>query len=141
MDATTSRARILVVEDNDDTRLLLRHLLGRTYELALAGSVDDAIAHASRTTFDILIIDINLGEVRTGIDVLTEVRGQPSHRNVRALALTAYALPGDAERYLEAGFDAYMSKPFTSRQLFSVVRDLVGNQERGLRTQPVRSSV
>ncbi len=125
MDTTIQRELVLVVEDNAETRLLLRHLLSGYYEVALAATVDDALRRAVASRFDLLIIDINLGEARTGIDVLQFVRGQSKHAAVPALALTAYALPGDEERYLAAGFDRYLSKPFTNSQLLGLIRKLL----------------
>ncbi|MFW5955458.1 MAG: response regulator, partial [Rhodothermales bacterium] len=73
----------------------------------------------------LVIIDINLGEHRTGVDVLQHVRATRGDE-VPVLALTAYALPGDREQYLAVGFDAYLSKPFSSEQLRKYISDLLG---------------
>jgi CheY-like chemotaxis protein len=118
------RHRILVVEDNADTRLLLLHLLQGEFDLTICCSVDDAIEAASGSDFELLIIDINLGEQRTGIDVLEYARLRPRGGAVPAIAMTAYAMPGDRERFLKLGFTAYLAKPFTRRHLLNCVHEL-----------------
>ena len=128
------RARVLVVEDNDETLLLLRHLLAGVYDVELASGVTEAKDRANKSRFDLLIIDINLGETLTGTDVLKYIRSLSDHINVPALALTAYALPGDEEHYLASGFDAYLSKPFAKRELLQITRALL------FRDSPLSSS-
>ncbi len=107
----------LFVEDNPDTRLLMSYLLSGSYNVAVAGRVDEALDLAERNRFDFFLLDINLGEQRTGVDLLHLLRQKPEHANTPAIALTAYALPGDRDNFLQAGFDAYLSKPFTPEDL------------------------
>lgn len=118
--------RVLVLEDNAESRLLLRHLLRRDFDATLVGGVDEALAAAQAQTFDIALLDINLGEKRTGVDVLKLIRSMPQHRDLPALACTAYALPGDRERFLNAGFADYVSKPFVKAELMSALYKAVG---------------
>jgi CheY-like chemotaxis protein len=117
------RIRILAVEDNPDTQLLLRYLLRPHYELEIVPRVDEAIRIASDNQYDFLLLDINLGEERTGIDLLNELRAMPAYTRTPAVALTAYAMPGDRERFVTSGFDGYISKPFTRKELFDAIRD------------------
>lgn len=116
-----SKPRILVVEDNKDTRLLLRYMLKDRFQLSMASNVDDALAAAEGATFALLLLDINLGSRRTGVNLLEHLRDQPEHASTPALALTAYALPGDRDRFLDAGFDGYVSKPFQRKELLSTI--------------------
>lgn len=115
------RPRILVLEDNAESRLLLRHLLARAFEAEIVARADDALEHARRVPFDLMLLDINLGEKRTGVDVLAELRRLPGYADVPALACTAYALPGDRERFLAAGFQGYVSKPFVKAELLGAL--------------------
>lgn len=119
------RLRILAVEDNPDTQLLLRYLLRAEYDLDVVPRVDDAIRAATENRYDMLVLDINLGEERTGVDLLQDLRAMPEYRAKPALALTAYAMPGDRERFVSAGFDGYISKPFTRKELFEAIRELL----------------
>lgn len=116
----SDRVRILAVEDNPDTQTLLRYLL-RQFDVVLASHVGDALQTAATTAFDVFVLDINLGERQTGIDLLHNLRAMALHRDTPALALTAYAMPGDRDRFLKAGFDAYVSKPFTRNELLEAI--------------------
>ena len=112
---------VLVVEDNEDTRALLDRLLRRSYRVCAVADALSALDRMNRERFDALILDINLGGKQTGIDVLRIARTLPGYEGVFAVALTAYALPGDRERFLEAGFDRYVSKPFTRATLMEAL--------------------
>lgn len=120
-----AKPRVLVLEDNAESRLLLRHLLRRDFDATMVSGVDEALRVAAEQTFDIALLDINLGEKRTGVDVLSLLRSMPQHRSLPALACTAYALPGDRERFLEAGFVDYVSKPFVKAELMSALQTAV----------------
>lgn len=113
--------RILAVEDNPDTQLLLRYLLRPRYDVEIVTHVDDALDAAKNQAFDLLVLDINLGEARTGIDLLRELRQLDTYRTTPALALTAYAMPGDRERFESSGFSQYISKPFTRKELYDAL--------------------
>lgn len=119
--ASGAKPRILALEDNAESRLLLKHLLRKTFEPVIVAGADETIAAASSQRFDVMLLDINLGEKRTGVDVLRAIRGLPGYEAVPALACTAYALPGDRERFLEAGFARYVSKPFVKDELLSAL--------------------
>ena len=112
---------ILTVEDNPDTQTLLRYMLQPHFALVFASQVDQALIEAEKYTIGLFLLDINLGEQRTGIDLLELLRLRPSYKDTPALALTAYAMPGDGERFLDAGFDGYISKPFTRRELLNAI--------------------
>ena len=86
-----------------------------------------------------VLLDINLGVIRTGVDVLHELRQVPEYATIPAVAVTAYALPGDRERFLEAGFDAYLGKPFTEEELRQVLIEVLLAQDRGRPHQSMES--
>lgn len=127
---TQDKPRILAVEDNPDTQLLLRYLLRAEYTLEVVPHVEDALHAARERDFDLLVLDINLGEERTGIDLLRELRKMDAFAETPALALTAYAMPGDKERFEESGFDAYISKPFTRKELYDALRSMAEKIEK-----------
>ncbi|WP_095511864.1 response regulator, partial [Rubrivirga marina] len=117
------RPTILVVEDNDDTRMLLERILRSTYDVTAVGDARSALLAMNQRRFSGLVLDINLGGKETGADVLRIARSLPRYDGVFAIALTAYALPGDRERLLESGFNAYISKPFTRQSLMETLAD------------------
>jgi signal transduction histidine kinase/ActR/RegA family two-component response regulator len=115
--ARLSEANILVVEDNDETRQLVNIFLQAADGVVGAASSAEALHHLHDKVFDGVLLDINLGEERTGLELIEVIREIDGYQDVPIVAFTAYALPGDEERFLKAGFDSYVQKPFTKRQL------------------------
>ena len=104
----SEKRSLLVVEDNPTMRLLLKHVLKTAYEVETASCVDEALRMAQERLFDALVLDIHLGETRTGIDLLQLLRQMPAYREVPAVACTASV--GSRASALEAGFDEYVEK-------------------------------
>jgi len=120
------RPRVLVLEDNPESRLLLRHLLRKDFDAVIVSTADEAIAAGQSGGVDVALLDINLGEKRTGVDVLVALRDAPAFGETPALACTAYALPGDREEFLSAGFADYVSKPFVKAELIETLLRAAG---------------
>jgi len=111
------RRSLLIVEDNPSTRILLVYMLKAAYDVTPAAGFDEAMELIRQNTFDGLVLDINLCEERTGVDLLHTIRALPKYQHVPAIACTAYTSFGDRERLLESGFNRYVAKPFTKEQL------------------------
>ena len=126
--ASSGEMRLLVVEDNEDTGLLMQAVLESVGEVTLAVNAQEALEAASETPHHAVLLDINLGRGPNGTDVLRELRAMPAYRNAPIAALTAYALPGDRERFLAMGFSRYLSKPFTVDELLSLASDLLAER-------------
>ncbi len=120
-----TEAQILVVEDNAETALLLRSVLSVAGDVTLAFTGAEALRKISRMAFDFVLCDINLGSGASGVEVLNAIRGNHDYDGVPVVAVTAYALPGDQERFLQQGFDDYVSKPFTPDELVGRVYQLL----------------
>lgn len=131
MDTASDKATVLAVEDNPDTLTLLRYMLSKQYHPVLASHVEQALTLAEEHEVDLFLLDINLGEEHTGISLLGRLRKDPEYHLTPVLALTAYAMPGDRERFIEMGFDGYVSKPFTRQTLLEAIEDALqrGNAE------------
>ena len=114
-------ARVLLVEDNENTIFLMRDLLESTVDLTIARDAEEAMRHAGDTRFDLLLVDINLGAGGSGVDLLHTLRERPSYAEKPIVAVTAIAMPGDRERILSAGFDDYLAKPFEASDLLDLV--------------------
>lgn len=121
LDETTQKPAILVVEDNQETQLLLQHLLQPQFAVDAAYEAETALENAREGEYQLVLMDINLGSERDGINVFKKIREIDRYKEVPVIALTAYALPGDRDRFLQKGFDGYLSKPFTRDQLFSAI--------------------
>ena len=102
--------RILVIEDNPDNRLLVQALLEDSYEIVEFETGVDAVQGLLDEGPDLILLDISLPEM-DGTEVLQWIREQEALANTPVVALTAHAMAGDRERFLEAGFDDYLTKP------------------------------
>lgn len=118
--------RILVVEDDNDTRELLRVLLEtQGAQVRAASCVSEALDEYDQTRPDILVADIGMPDYN-GYTLIGRVRARDRERGtiVPAIALTAYATAVDRDTVLSAGFQVHMPKPFDPSQLVSVIADL-----------------
>ncbi len=127
MENNAKKARLLIVEDNLANQTLLRYYLGDAFDLELAGRFDDALRAATQRRFDLFLLDIDLGEQRTGVDLLRELRKMPAYTATPAVTCTANTRPGDRERFLALGFDAYIGKPFTEEELLDTLHTVLAS--------------
>lgn len=116
---------ILLVEDHRETAVLVRRVLRDGFDLTCAVTGEQALAEARRRSFDLLLVDINLGGGLTGLDVLHALRAMPAYATAPIVAVTAKTLPGDRSRFLQSGFTNYLSKPFRMEDLHRMVTSLV----------------
>jgi CheY-like chemotaxis protein/nitrogen-specific signal transduction histidine kinase len=123
--AHPSKPCILVVEDTPEIEMLVEYMLSDFYEVATVSHEAAALALARDRRFDLVLMDINLGSARTGVDVMEALREMPGYRDVPIVAMTAYALLEDRTRFLQAGFDGYLSKPFTLQQAMDTIGQLL----------------
>lgn len=115
---------ILLVEDDDTNRKLVRIVLGGGYRISEAASVDQALSLLQLEKPDLLLLDIRLGN-GSGLDVIRAVRADPAFDQLPVLAITAQAMKDDESRFLAAGFDAYLSKPIDTRRLPQMVERFI----------------
>ena len=109
------RARILLVEDNPSNRLLVRDILSvRGHEVIEAVTAEEARIRL-RPPPDLVLMDLQIPGGVDGEQLLHEIRDDPELAHLPVIVVTASAMAGDRERLLEAGFDAYMSKPIDTR--------------------------
>ena len=115
--------RILVVEDQEDNRQILRDLLGNAgYELVEAADGEQALAAYAKQRPDLILMDIQL-PVMDGYEAARRIKSNPDMKAVPIIAMTAYALAGDEAKAFAAGCTAYVTKPFSPRALLGKVRE------------------
>jgi CheY-like chemotaxis protein len=132
--ATRPLPRILAVEDSSEIEVLLSYILRENYSVDVAKNEQEAMAKVQGPPYDLVLMDINLGEQRTGVDIMQDLRCIPAYANVPIVAMTAYALLEDRDRFLEAGFDGYLSKPFTTKELLTLIEQMLS---MGVRRKPM----
>ena len=114
--------RILVVEDQEDNRRILRDLLTSVgYEIIEAVTGEEGVALAETGRPDLILMDIQLPGI-DGYETTRRVRALPALRQVPIIAVTSYALSGDDVKAKEAGCTDYVPKPFSPRALLATIR-------------------
>lgn len=117
--------RILVIDDNEDNRRIMRDTLASAgFELIEAATGEDGIKAAETAQPDLILTDIQLPGV-DGYEVTRRVKANPALRHTPVIAVTSYALSGDDLKALDAGCDAYVAKPFSPRTLLAKVREFL----------------
>jgi len=123
-------ATILIVEDNDKNMKLVRDVLQvKGYATLEAGTAEDGLRLAALRNPDLILMDIHLPGM-SGIDALKVLRAQTSTARIPIVAVTASVMQQDRAMIIDAGFDAYVSKPIGLKEFLETVRTLL---ERGPR--------
>ena len=116
-------ARILLVEDHEDTRTTLRRLLSRRgHSVLVASTVEEALSIAAREPIDLLVSDIGLPD-GSGIDLIRMIR--EVHPGIKAIALSGFGLEDDVGQSVRAGFAEHLTKPVNLQQLEDAIARLV----------------
>ena len=106
---------ILVVEDQEDNRQILRDLLGSAgYNLVEAADGEQALAAYAKQRPDLILMDIQL-PVMDGYETTRRIRADPESKAIPIIAVTSFALTGDEAKALAAGCNAYITKPYSPR--------------------------
>jgi len=114
--------RILVIEDQEDNRRILRDLLTSVgYEIIEAVTGEEGVAMAETVRPDLILMDIQLPGI-DGYEATRRIRAYPALRQVPIIAVTSYALSGDDVKAREAGCTDYVPKPFSPRALLAKIR-------------------
>jgi len=115
--------RVLVVEDNDKNMKLFRDVLQATgYSTLEATTGEQAVELALSEAPALVLMDVQLPGI-DGVEALERMRQNERTASIPVLALTAQAMSGDRERFLEAGFDGYLAKPVDVIELMEAVRE------------------
>jgi two-component system, cell cycle response regulator DivK len=115
--------RVLIVEDNEKNMKLVRDVLQATgYSTLEATTGEEAVEFALSQAPALVLMDVQLPGI-DGVEALQRMRQNERTASIPVLALTAQAMSGDRERFLEAGFDGYLAKPVDVRELIDAVRE------------------
>ena len=121
--------RVLVVEDQEDNRQILRDLLASAgYEMIEAHDGAGALIAARTQSPDLILMDIQLPEV-SGLEVTKWLKDDPELKAIPVVAVTAFAMKGDEERIRQGGCEAYLSKPISVGKFIETIRHFLGSAE------------
>jgi len=117
--------RILVVEDTEDNRRILRDLLTRAgFELIEAVDGESGVAMATAHRPDLILMDIQL-PVFDGYEATRRIKANPETTHIPIIAVTSYALSGDESKAIAAGCNGYVAKPFSPRKILAMVQEFL----------------
>src|SRR5215471_2452447 len=119
--------RILVVEDQPDNRQIIRDVLAPTdYEITEAENGVEALAAIAKQRPDLILMDIQLPGL-DGYEATRRIKADVALQAIPIIVVTSYALAGDDDKARAAGCDAYISKPYSPRQLLAKVREYLSS--------------
>lgn len=117
--------KILIADDEPNIVLSLEFLMKREgYEVRVAENGDDALAQVAEFMPDLVLLDVMLPR-RNGFEVCQQIRASPQSPAVKVVMLTAKGRDTEMQKGLALGADAYITKPFATKELVARVRDLL----------------
>ncbi|PLX25800.1 MAG: hypothetical protein C0600_11650 [Ignavibacteria bacterium] len=116
---------LLLVEDDFESQRYMEVLLKQQYALLYAESADEGRTLLDSKSIDLILMDISLRGSEDGLDLTRQLRRDPRFSHLPIIAVTAHAFPRDQHLCLQAGCDAYFSKPFSQGDLLRAIRDLL----------------
>ena len=122
-----SQKKILLIEDNEFNRKIVRDLLARQpYDLLEAHDGEAGVAAARRDRPDVIVMDVQLPKL-SGLDATRAIRADPDTAKIPIIVVTSFALSGDDKKAMDAGASAYLAKPYSPRQLLEAIKKWLGD--------------
>jgi PAS domain S-box-containing protein len=116
---------VLLVEDDGITREAVKRILKNTCSLDTAANGAESISMAANNKYDLILMDINLGPGINGLEAASAIRKISGYEDIPIVALTAYALAGDEEKFLKEGCTHYLSKPFSAKDIIGLIKKIL----------------
>jgi PAS domain S-box-containing protein len=120
--------KALIIDDDPATRKIIELFLKNEIETKTVCNIKDALHEAESSNYNLILMDISLGQGISGIELLKSFRQIEFYKNVPVIAVTAHAMVGDREKFLKEGFDDYLSKPFSKVDLLGKVHSWAGKK-------------
>lgn len=118
-------AKILVVEDNEKNRRLLRDVLQfHGFAVIEAINGEEGITMARTENPDIILMDIQM-PVMDGFTAIQTLKNDPGLKQIKIVAVTSFAMTGDREKIIAAGADGYVAKPIDTRELPALIKTIL----------------
>ena len=116
--------KCLYVEDQVDSQILFKVQMKELQEIEFATSFEEALPKIKGKEFDFIVMDINLEGEYNGLDALRVIQKLPAYHDKPVIAVTAYVLPGDREKFIAAGFSDFISKPVLKDKLVDALEKI-----------------
>lgn len=116
-----AKQRILVVEDNADTQELMLLILRDKYDVSITSNASETLELVNKESFEVILMDLNLGGRRTGFELLREVRQIKDFESTPVLAVSALPIGVIRKQLIREGFNGYIAKPFTRARIIDAL--------------------
>lgn len=122
-----NKLKILLVEDSPENREVIAMFIRGIANVDYASSGIEAMTITEENSFDIILMDINLGLGMSGIEVTEQLRRTEKYKSTPIIAVTAYVMLEDQKRILAAGCSHYVSKPFSKKELNDLILNVAND--------------
>ncbi|MDZ4183035.1 MAG: ATP-binding protein, partial [Candidatus Cloacimonadaceae bacterium] len=121
----TAKPYILLIDDDVISSHLIEKFLAPIARIDYATNCEAAFQKANANAYPLIMMDINLGGETKGLELVQKIRGLDAHKSTPIIAVTAFSMVGDRERFLAHGCSHYISKPFSREELLELVGNLL----------------
>ncbi len=121
---------ILYIEDDFLSQEVVKMQLKNIAVIDIATNAKNALYMLENKMYDLILLDINLGKDISGLDIIEKIRVIKGYKNTPIIALTAYAMKGDKEEFMNAGCTDYLAKPFDKEDLVLILKKYLGDLSR-----------
>ena len=120
-----ARSKLLVVEDNRETQLIIKVALRDSYDLQVVDNSNDAISLLLSNSFDLVLLDLNLDGKDEGKTILSKIREEMKNTKVPVIIATAYDLKPEDEQFYHENANGFIPKPFNKKDLLRIVNKIL----------------
>jgi CheY-like chemotaxis protein len=117
--------KLLVVEDNRETQLLIRVALRKEFDIHIADCANDAISQLTNNHFDLVLLDVNLNGQGDGKSILRNIREKLQNFKLPVIVTTAYDLNIEDKKYFNENANGFVQKPFIKNELLTSIRQVL----------------
>lgn len=118
--------KVMYVEDDEINALVMQKLLEKDFDIHLACNSLDCLEKISQQQFDIILMDVNLGNCYLdGVELMQHIKSLPSYHHVPIVAVTSFAMQKDEEEFLKSGFNGYIPKPIEKDKVFRMIQNIL----------------
>jgi DNA-binding response OmpR family regulator len=119
------QSKLLVVEDNRETQLLIKIALRKEFDIQITDCANDALLQLSQNHFDLVLLDVNLNGQGDGKSILINIRGNMQNSKLPVIITTAYDLNIDDKKFFDENANGFVQKPFVKNELLNSIKHVL----------------
>ena len=119
------RHKLLVVEDNRESQLIIKVALRNDYDIQVAGSEESATSLLKNEKFDLVLLDLNLNGQGDGVSILKNIRKENSTNKLPVILTTAYDLNPNDKKFFDENANGFVQKPFIKKNLLESINQIL----------------